>query len=218
MIKIRLSLLLSCLIFSQLLYASTEIKPPSGPFISMLRSTFSKVTSNVKLIEKSVTDEIEYHFEVPDLGRYSEKHNKKPEEFEFLDIKTLPNKLSNYSQTQRRKPAFQSNAFDRLPIEKKGDVTSVSPYELPNRKLPLGNKKPLSHSFDELPIMVQQRDESVFYPPEWAQPNPLRGYNRVPQNNANKSFNQNNSMMQVPVPMQMLPWTSGNQMNNGYHK
>lgn len=220
MMKINIFIFFNCLLFSQLVYSNTEIKPPNGPFISMLRLTFLEDAIGSKTNDAFDTEEIEYKFEVPDLGRYSEKPNDyKLEEFEFLNIKpTLdyePNGNVEFPPVKKQMP--QLNHFDQRPLVNHiKPPPTTSAFSSENRTIPI---EVTGQGFDDLPLTAPQNDEQDFYPPEWAQPNPLRPLNRLPQNNSNNSFynsTSNNSMMGMPFSEQMMPWLSGNQNNNGY--
>lgn len=217
MIKINFSLLISCLLFSHLVYSSTEVRPPDGPFVSMLRITVvgEPLTGVNKALE---TEEIEYKFEVPDLGRYSEKKPEiKAEGYNFLDIKPSIELPSTSQYSQVNKAPIQPNVFNQLPIQNEFKSSEpATPTDMPSKLRPVDTKHHINLSFDELPITATQDKDSQFYPSEWAQPNPLRPLNRMPKNNNNANFFNPNSMMGMPFSNQMPVWNSGNQTNNGY--
>ena len=218
MIMARLWVFFNCLLLTHTVYGSTEVKPPSGPFVSMLRTTFSvsqSITNSSTPVIKATleTEGKKYNFAVPDLGRYSEKSNNTFPDI-YQDMNTSARiKKSSLNNSQKIKKNRYSNTFDSLPIEKQ-------PQENPfGSKLNVTSaaKSPTSNqSFDNLPIVRPQYVESGFYPPEWALPNPLKPPNRAPQNESNRNIFNPNSMRSMPFSNQMPPWNAGNQTINGY--
>lgn len=218
MIKTRLLIFLNCLLLTHSVYSSTEVKPPSGPFVSMLRATFSDsksiMTPSTSILKATIeTEEKEYNFEVPDLGRYSERpNNVSSDTYHDMNtskaFETIP-----LIDSDKNKQVIYENVFDSLAIEKKNQK---NPFTSSVNATSQATSPTPNQSFDNLPIARPQNGENGFYPPEWAQPNPLRPLNRAPQNNSNTNFFNPNSMRGMPFANQMPPWNSGNQTNNGY--
>ncbi len=212
MIKNRYLIILVCLSFSNISYGRTEVKPPDGPFNSMLRATF-KLDSSTLLINE--VDEKKYNFQVPDLGRYQERSPKN--QIEVLQEPLLEkrgndnNMVWNGSDQQMNNQVirFDPNAFTPAPSNLN---SKLMPF--PSRKniqyktqLPL---RPENKSFDAMPIGFGSSDDVNSYPPEWA--------NSIPFNSAQNYQNQGQPMMGMPfpVPSQMPIRPLNNNSNSGY--
>ncbi len=200
MIKKRFLFLIVCMFFASASYSRTEVKPPAGPFKSLLRETF-------KLDLPELDEDKQYNFQVPDLGRYQERSpdssldiiSREPVSKGTANPDTLWFDTQSYRKEQNI--SFDPNAF--IP-----DANNPVPPRTNSHM-----EMPPVMSFDSMPIGYGQVSDVDSYPPEWANSLPFNSVNPVPKQN-----NQNQPMMGMPFPSpsRMPMWPLNNYSNSGY--
>jgi len=211
-------------------YCNTEIKAPEGPFVSLLRTTFSGQAVSVNVKKVSVKEKV-YNFQVPDLGRYQERTPATtPSQSEPINVTVFPSfdQIGNESSTTSN--SLNSAPFDMPDNEFK--ELNTSPYALSPINSAKSTKSNLPNSFDSLPIEYKQSDQERSYPSEWASPfsnQQLHSNNAFNMTNPrnprqNQGFitnkkNQPSPMMGMPFSNQMPHWPLGNSQNSntGYN-
>lgn len=194
-------------------YSSEWLEPPVGPF----HSTLKVETVGVPQGTLSNVDRSEYTFKVPDLGRYNSSQRM------MIDN----NNSSLMPSDQQLIEPFIGNDFskDRSSIAENNQI-NMDDFSQPIDEPKVGMLQnetltPLNNSEADSPFSQNLPDPMIYddssYPPEWAQPNPLRGQF---QNKMNTFMPPtNNSGFDMPFAPQMMPWQN-NQNNtnntNGY--
>ncbi len=212
MIKHNLLFVISCLLFLNSAYSSTEVKAPEGPFISQLRATFSLSPEQGFIAKKAAVKEKVYNFQVPDLGRYQERSSPASVSFEE---KPTENAFS-FEQDDMFKPIFDESAFSHSSTDK--SPSQISPYAAVHNQNFLQQPKQ-KMSFDAMPISSNPVSDLSSYPAEWSQLNPLGSFEGAHQRGVNNmatpnnNFRQNTNSMRMPFSMQR-PHQPAQPMNN----
>jgi len=205
-------------------YCSTEIKPPEGPFFSLLRATFTekKLNANHFELETTKAKQKVYNFQVPDLGRYQERT---PATVPLVHEERGQSNISVFKDIKEQNLS-EVNVFEPSALQKQTNnlkELSHSPYSDQFGRTPKITKP---SSFDSLPIDNRPFESESSYPSEWAQSNPMleqkRGQFKRMQSPRGQRFipnfqQQQAPMMGLPFPNQMPLWPMGNNSNSGYN-